>query len=106
MSYIIINGLLLLWNYIHAAVFPSSFPEESMAAGNNNALKAAWHLTSNPPPPQDMIDVPTDTDATLRTMTFRLHKAESKLAEAGIVLEETPEPPAKGSPEPELAAKV
>ncbi len=106
MSYIIINGLILLWNYIHAAAFPSSFPADSMAAGNSNALKAAWHLTANPPAPEDMIEYPTDTDATLRAMTFRLHRAESKLAEAGIKVEETPELTVTKGAEPELAAKV
>lgn len=108
MSYIIINGLILLWNYIHAAAFPSSFPEDSMAAGNNNAFKAAWHLTANPSKPQDLIEYPTDQDATLRAMTFRLHRVESKLAEAGIVV---PEEPAEDTSTgkgglPEMAAKV
>ena len=76
-----------------------------MAAGNGKAFMAAWHLTANPPGQADLVEYPTETDATLRAMTFRLRNAEGKLAEAGIVVDDTPEPEVtKGSPE--LAAKV
>ena len=92
MSYIWIHLMLLAWNYIHALLFPASFPAEAKAAGNGNPFKAAWYLTANPPEPKDLVEFPTEeNEATLRAMTFRLNSAEAKLAAAGIPLDDLDE---------------
>jgi adenine/guanine/hypoxanthine permease len=90
MAYIIVNGLVLVWNYIQAAAFPKTVPDEAKAAGNGNALKTAWHMTANPPAPEGLVEMDDIIDHDMRRMTFRLHSAEAKLTEAGISTEDLP----------------
>jgi MFS superfamily sulfate permease-like transporter len=90
MTYMIINGIILLWNIVQVAAFPNSIPEESKAAGDGSTIKTAWHMTGNPPLPADLIELPNEIDANMRQMTFRLRSAEAKLEEAGISTTDLP----------------
>jgi xanthine/uracil/vitamin C permease (AzgA family) len=90
MSYIIINGLVLIWNYTQVVAFPKTVPEDAKASGNGNAFKTAWYMTANPPMPKDLVDNPASIDRDMRRMTFRLHSAEAKLTEAGISTADLP----------------
>jgi hypothetical protein len=92
MSYVIIHVILYTWNLIHASAFRKTFPADVLAGANGSAPKAAWHLTFNPPLPEDLVDdvapVGVNNEATLRAVTFRLHTAEAKLKEMGVTVEE------------------
>lgn len=106
MSYIIIHLLIYTWNLIHATAFRKSFPSDVMAGANGSPLKAAWHLTFHPPAPEDLVDeaIPghIENEATLRTVTFRLHTAEAKLKEMGVTLDDASD----GSGDATAAGKV
>ena len=86
-SYMIIHFVLLTWNIVQVKVFPKTFRAESLEAADGNPWKAAWHATFNPAGEPGRIEYP-DTEATLRTVTFKLHEMEKTLTEAGIPFDE------------------
>ncbi|KAG7667637.1 hypothetical protein Ndes2526A_g01967 [Nannochloris sp. 'desiccata'] len=104
-TYMLINGLVLVWSYIQVTAFPKTISEEARAAGNGNPLKIAWYLTANPPMPEDLIENPNELDANMRRMTFRLRSAEAKLTEAGISTADLP-PLSTTAPEGVPVAKM
>ena len=48
-----------------------------MNIAKGNKLKAAWHLTANPLPSPDVVEIPAEADKNLRKMTFKLRTGES-----------------------------
>jgi hypothetical protein len=90
-SYIWIMLIVFLYHLAHASLLPKSFSPTATAAGGGSAVKAAWHLTMNPPRQKGLLEdqaFPVDTQATLREMTFRHHAPMGKgVAEAGAEAE-------------------